>query len=50
MKQDKPKPALSIRMDPEILHFAKIEAVKHKMTIGSWVEEAVKEKIKRDKK
>jgi predicted HicB family RNase H-like nuclease len=47
MKESKSKPNVSIRIDPEVLHQAKIEAVKRKRTLGSWLEEAIKEKIER---
>jgi hypothetical protein len=33
-----------------MLHKAKIEAVKADMTIGEWLEAAIKEKIKREAK
>lgn len=45
MKEGKSKPNVSIRIDPEILHLAKIEAVKAKKTIGQWLEEAIREKM-----
>jgi len=44
------RPNTSIRVDPEVLHKARIEAVKSKMTLGEWLEVAIKEKIKRDRK
>ena len=47
MKESKSKPNVSIRIDPEILHKAKIEAVKTKKTLGEWLEEAIEEKIGR---
>ena len=47
MKRSKSKPNVSIRIDPEVLHQAKIEAVKAKITLGEWLEEAIKEKIGR---
>ena len=42
------RPNTSIRIDPDILQEARIEAVKAKMTLGEWLEIAIKEKIKRD--
>jgi predicted HicB family RNase H-like nuclease len=45
MKESKSKPNVSIRIDPEVLHQAKVEAVKAKKTLGQWLEEAIKEKI-----
>ena len=47
MKEGKSKPNVSIRIDPEVLHQAKVEAVTAKKTLGEWLEEAIKEKIKR---
>ena len=47
MKESKSKPNVSIRINPDILHLAKIEAVKSKVTLGRWLEEAILEKIKR---
>jgi len=44
------RPNTSIRIDPEILHKARVEAVKSKVTIGEWLEAAIKEKIERGKK
>ena len=48
MKESKSKPNISIRIDPEILYLAKIEAVKAKVTLGQWLEEAIQEKIERE--
>ena len=48
MKESKSKPNVSIRIDPEVLHQAKVEAVKAKVTLGEWLEQAIKEKIKRE--
>jgi predicted HicB family RNase H-like nuclease len=42
-------PNTSIRINPEILHLAKIQAVTEKKTLGEWLEEAIKEKIERSK-
>jgi predicted HicB family RNase H-like nuclease len=50
MKESKQKPNVSIRIDPEVLHLAKIEAVKAKVSIGDWLESAIKEKIEMEKK
>jgi hypothetical protein len=44
MKESKSKPNISIRIDPEVLHQAKVEAIKAKKTLGQWLEEAIKEK------
>ncbi|MFC1924414.1 hypothetical protein ACFLXA_03505 [Chloroflexota bacterium] len=48
MKESKSKPNVSIRIDPDVLHEAKVEAVKAKKTLGEWLEEAIKEKIGRE--
>ena len=42
------KPNTSIRIDPDILHQARIGAVTTKQTLGQWLEEAIQEKIERD--
>jgi len=47
MKESRRKPNVSIRIDPEVLHQAKIEAVKEKKTLGEWLEEAIRQKIER---
>ncbi len=49
MKQSKSKPNVSIRIDPEILHRARVAAVSSKKTLGEWLEEAIREKIERAK-
>jgi predicted HicB family RNase H-like nuclease len=43
------KPNICIRMDPGIYYRAKVAAVTRKMTIGQWLEEAIKEKANRQK-
>ena len=48
MKDSKSKPNVSIRIDPDVLHQAKIQAVTAKKALGEWLEEAIKEKIKRE--
>jgi len=48
MKQSKSRLDVSIRINPDALHQAKIEAVKEKVTFGEWLEEAIKEKIERE--
>lgn len=44
----KAKPTTSIRIEPEILHKARVAAVTTKKTLGKWLEEAITEKIARD--
>jgi len=48
MKESRRKPNVSIRIDKETLHQAKIEAVKAKVTLGEWLEEAIREKIEKE--
>ena len=43
------RPNTSIRIDPVVLHKARVEAVKAKMTLGEWLEIAIKDKAKRKK-
>jgi len=43
-------PNTSIRVNPDTLHQARIAAVIQKKTLGQWLEEAIAEKIERDKK
>jgi predicted HicB family RNase H-like nuclease len=43
-------PNMSIRVNREAIKLAKIEAIKADMTLGEWLEAAIKEKIKRGKK
>ena len=49
MKESKAKPTTSIRVDPAILHQARVSAVTAKKTLGKWLEEAIMEKVGRDK-
>jgi predicted HicB family RNase H-like nuclease len=42
------KPNTSVRVDLEVLHEARIAAVIQRKTLGSWIEEAIHEKIERD--
>ena len=44
MKESKRKPNVSIRIDKDTLHQAKVNAVTAKKTLGKWLEEAIKEK------
>lgn len=43
------KPTTSIRIDPESLHQARVAAVTVRKTLGRWLEEAIAEKINREK-
>jgi predicted HicB family RNase H-like nuclease len=49
MRESKQKPNVSIRIDPEVLHQARVAAVTEKKTLGEWLEEAIKEKIERER-
>lgn len=46
-KKEQRKSVTSIRIDPDVWYQAKVEAVKARMTLGDWLTQAVKEKIKR---
>jgi predicted HicB family RNase H-like nuclease len=47
MRNGKTRPNVSIRIDPQILLQAKIEAVKTQMTLGQWLEAAIQEKVEK---
>ncbi len=49
MKESKAKPTTSVRVDPEVLHQARVASVTSKKTLGKWLEEAITEKIEREK-
>jgi hypothetical protein len=49
MKESRRIPNVSVRIDTEVLHLAKIEAVKAKVTLGQWLSIAIKEKIERER-
>ena len=38
-----------VLIDPEALHKARVEALRSKKTMGEWLEEAIEEKIEREK-
>jgi predicted HicB family RNase H-like nuclease len=44
------KPNTSIRIDPEVLHAARVAAVVARKTLGQWLEEAIQEKIAHESK
>ena len=50
MKEKHRWPTTSIRVNPEILHQARIAAVTRKKMLGQWLEEAIMEKINREQK
>ena len=39
----------SIKIDPEVLREARIGALRSEKKLGEWLEEAIKEKIEREK-
>jgi hypothetical protein len=43
-------PNTTVRVDPDILHQARVAAVIQKKTMGRWLGEAILEKIERDEK
>jgi len=49
MRRSGIKPNTSIRIDPDVLHQARIGAVTARQTLGQWLERAILEKIERDK-
>ena len=42
-------PNISLRITPDAYHAARIEAVSARKTVGQWLEEAINEKIEREK-
>jgi len=40
----------NVKMNPEALHRARVEALRGRKTLGQWLEEAIDEKIKREQK
>jgi len=49
MRQSRRKPNVNIRIDPDAVHQAKVAAVCVKKTLGQWLEEAIAEKIERER-
>ena len=50
MKEKHRWPTTSIRVNPEVLHQARIAAVTRKKMLGQWLEDAIMEKINREQK
>ena len=46
MKESKARPTTSVRVDPQVLHQARVAAVTANKTLGKWLEEAILDKIK----
>ena len=40
----------NVKIDPEALHRARVEALRSRKTLGEWLEEAIDEKIEREEK
>ena len=43
------KPNTSIRIDPEAMHAARVAAVTARKKLGEWLEEAISEKVERER-
>jgi len=39
-----------VKINPEALHRARVEALRGRKTLGQWLEEAIEEKIEREHK
>jgi len=50
MEKKKAKPAVGVRVDPDILHRARVRAVMQKKTLGRWLEEAIIAKLESEEK
>ena len=42
-------PNISLRINPDAYHAVRIEEVTARKTLGQWIEEAIREKIEREK-
>ena len=40
----------NVKIDPEALHRARVEALRSKKTVGGWLEEAIEEKVAREER
>jgi predicted HicB family RNase H-like nuclease len=50
MKEKTIRKPRNIKIDPEALHRARVEALRSKKTVEQWLEEAIDEKIEREEK
>jgi predicted HicB family RNase H-like nuclease len=50
MKEKHRWPTTSIRINPGVLHQARVAAVTQRKTLGQWLEEAITEKIKSERR
>lgn len=48
-KRTPPKRLVALRINPEAMLLARIAAVSSEKTLGLWLEEAIREKIEREK-
>ena len=48
MENSQERVAVRIGVKPDILHKARVAAVKQRKTLGRWLEEAIVEKIERE--
>ena len=49
MTQVESRKLTAVRIKPSAMHLARIGAVTAKQTLGQWLEEAIREKIEREK-
>ena len=40
----------NIKINPDVLHEARVEALRSRKTLGEWLEEAIQEKVAREEK
>lgn len=40
-----PRPAITIRIDPDVYHKARVAAVQEHKSVGRWIEEAIEERM-----
>ena len=50
MKEKAVRKPRNIKIDPEAVHRARVEALRSKKSLGEWLEEAIDEKAAREKK
>ena len=40
----------NVKINPDVLHEARVEALRSRKTLGEWLEEAIQEKVAREEK
>jgi predicted HicB family RNase H-like nuclease len=50
MKEKDTRRTTGIRINPEIIHKARVAAVTSKKTLGQWLEEAIQQKLETERK